>query len=262
MTSWHDLYSKLSAWSRFWLDSRRAAGSPLPGYQHGNDSGWDNATTFDDARVVETADLAALLTAQLDLLADLAGELGLPEEQAGWAVASAQLSNAMLDLLWDGERFAARDCRTGELYRTESLLDLLPISLGEALPPEVGERLAAGIRDHLTAWGPSTEPPSSPHYRSDGYWRGPIWAPSTLLVEDGLRRAGLTDLADEISSRFRELCERSGFAENFDAVTGVGLRDRAYTWTASVYLLLCADAEQRDQIDPGLDRSVEARIHR
>jgi len=40
--------------------------------------------------------------------------------------------------------------------------------------------------------------------------------------------------------------ERSGFAENFDALTGDGLRDRAYTWTASVYLLL-ADADS----DPG-----------
>ena len=31
----------------------------------------------------------------------------------------------------------------------------------------------------------------------------------------------------------------SGFAENFDAVTGEGLRDRAYTWTASAFLVMC-----------------------
>ena len=31
----------------------------------------------------------------------------------------------------------------------------------------------------------------------------------------------------------------SGFAENFDAVTGEGLRDRSYTWTASVFLIMC-----------------------
>jgi hypothetical protein len=30
----------------------------------------------------------------------------------------------------------------------------------------------------------------------------------------------------------------SGFAENFDAVRGLPLCDRAYTWTASVFLLL------------------------
>jgi hypothetical protein len=44
-----------------------------------------------------------------------------------------------------------------------------------------------------------------------------------------------------VSARFRALCERSGFAENFDALTGEGLRDRAYTWTAAVYLLLAGE---------------------
>ena len=69
--------------------------------------------------------------------------------------------------------------------------------------------------------------------------------PATVLIEDGLRRAGHTALADDISARFRALCETSGFAENFDALTGAGLRDRAYTWTASSYLLLAAAQEER-----------------
>ena len=67
-----------------------------------------------------------------------------------------------------------------------------------------------------------------------------------MLIEDGLRRAGQVELADEISARFRRLCERSGFAENFDAISGAGLRDRAYTWTASAYLLLSAQAAERE----------------
>ena len=41
------------------------------------------------------------------------------------------------------------------------------------------------------------------------------------------------------------MCEGSGFAENFDALTGEGLRDRAYTWTASAYLLLAQAAAER-----------------
>jgi hypothetical protein len=59
------------------------------------------------------------------------------------------------------------------------------------------------------------------------------------------RGAGHVRLADEISARFRALCETSGFAENFDALTGEGLRDRAYTWTASSYLLLARDHQRR-----------------
>ena len=63
-------------WSRFWLDARRVPGHALPHYQHGNDSGWDNATTFDPGHVIQTSDLAAFLVLQMRELAGLAGELG------------------------------------------------------------------------------------------------------------------------------------------------------------------------------------------
>jgi glycogen debranching enzyme len=121
----------------------------------------------------------------------------------------------------------------------------MPIGLGADLPAHVSAALARRIETHLTAHGLATEPVDSPHYAADGYWRGPIWAPSTVLIEDGLRRAGHVDLADDISHRFRALCEKSGFAENFDAETGTGLRDRAYTWTASSYLILAAAHQRR-----------------
>jgi glycogen debranching enzyme len=121
----------------------------------------------------------------------------------------------------------------------------MPIALGEHLPEHVTTVLAGRIETHLTAYGLATELPSSPHYLSDGYWRGPIWAPAVVLIEDGLRRGGHHRLADEVSARFRTLCEHHGFAENFDALTGTGLRDRAYTWTASSYLLLAEAHELR-----------------
>ena len=41
------IYDHLVAWSTFWLDARRVPGHALPHYQHGNDSGWDNSTVFD-----------------------------------------------------------------------------------------------------------------------------------------------------------------------------------------------------------------------
>ncbi len=239
------VYQRLSSWTRFWLDARRAHGHTLAHYQHGNDSGWDNATVFDQAQVVETADLAAFLSQQLRVLSGLATELDLPDEAQEWAALADQMQQAMLDELWDGDGFAAKNPRTGELSRTDSLLNLLPIVLADRLPHDVAERIAERLRGHLTQWGLATEPPTSQHYRPDGYWRGPIWAPSTVLLEDGLRRAGQQMLADDISARFRALCEKSGFAENFDAVTGAGLRDRAYTWTASAYLILAGQYEDR-----------------
>ncbi|MFD1538952.1 amylo-alpha-1,6-glucosidase [Nonomuraea guangzhouensis] len=237
-----ETYRLLERWTTFWLDARRAPGRELPHYQHGNDSGWDNATTFDHERVVETADLASFLVLQLRQLASLAPD---PDTSARWSEQADRMRDALLTELWDGERFRARGVRSGRTWSSSSLLDLMPIALGEELPRPVRAALAARIERHLTAFGPATELPDSEHYQDDGYWRGPIWAPSTVLIEDGLRRAGYPDLADEISARFRALCEKSGFAENFDARTGEGLRDRAYTWTAGAYLILAAAHERR-----------------
>ncbi|MER5532664.1 amylo-alpha-1,6-glucosidase [Streptomyces mirabilis] len=239
-------YDRLQRWTDFWLTARRAPGAVLPHYQHGNDSGWDNATTFDPERVVVAADLAAFLALQLRELGALATELGLPEAARDWLRAAEATQTAMLDELWTGERFLARGVDSGDSWSSSSLLDLMPIVLGEHLPENLGKALAVRIEAHLTPYGLASELPTSPHYRRDGYWRGPIWAPATVLIEDGLRRAGHHRLADEISARFRRLCETHGFAENFDALTGTGLRDRAYTWTASSYLLLAEAHELRN----------------
>jgi glycogen debranching enzyme len=243
-------YRRLTLWTDFWLTARRVPGSDLPHYHHGNDSGWDNATTFDPARVAVTADLASVLILQLDELARLAAELGLPQDARRHTETADAVQDALLRELWNGERFLSRPAHGGPLAASAGLLDLMPIVLGDRLPPQVSGRLAARIEAHLTAHGLATEHPDSPSYEPDGYWRGPIWAPATVLIEDGLRRAGHVRLADEISARFRAMCETSGFAENFDALTGQGLRDRAYTWTASSYLLLARDHLRRVEADP------------
>ena len=230
------IYERLSRWSRFWLEHRTAPGRALPHYQHGNDSGWDNSTAFDRDRVIEAPDLAAFLAVQLDVLADLADELDI-DEAAGWRAGGERLRAALLRELHDEDGFFAVAPLSGRVSTRSSLLTLLPVLASDRLPDEVVDGLADRIAAHLTPWGPATQLVGSAEYESDGYWRGPIWAPSTMLIEEGLRRGGRTALADVVNERFRALCERSGFAENFGALSGAGLRDRAYTWTASVYLV-------------------------
>jgi hypothetical protein len=240
-------YSGLARWTNYWLVMRRAPGHALCHYHHGNDSGWDNATTFDAERVVETSDLAAFLVLQTQELGELATELGFFAEADHWVAEAEKMCVAMLAQLWVSNRFISRGAESGRAHSSSSLLDLMAIVLGAKLPDDIRLTLANGIESHLTVHGLATELVSSAKYESDGYWRGPIWAPSTILVEDGLRRSGFIALADEISKRFRTLCEQSGFAENFDAETGNGLRDHAYTWTASSYLILAAAHEQRQR---------------
>jgi glycogen debranching enzyme len=241
-------YRQLAAWTSFWLDHRRVPGRPVAHYEHGNDSGWDNATPFAQQRLVQTPDLAAFLVLQLTELAVLATELGDSGAAARWRAEADGMRTALLDELWDGTKFVSRSATTGAVQSSASLLELMPVVLGEHLPPAVRDKLVAGLEEHLTGIGLATERPESACYEADGYWRGPVWAPATVLIEDGLRRAGAVDLADRVSARFRAVCEKSGFAENFDALTGDGLRDRAYTWTAAAYLLLAGDAEARETL--------------
>jgi glycogen debranching enzyme len=239
-----NVYGLQSRWSRFWLDARRVPGHPLAHYQHGNDSGWDNSSTFDLDRLIESPDLAAFLVVQFDVLAGLADELGNAEGD-GWRRERDLMRDALVATLWDGDHFVAEGVLNRRTSKTSSLLNLLPILAAEHLPADIVDKLAADVEGFLTEFGPATQLPGTPEYEADGYWRGPIWAPSTVLIENGLRSAGHGELADTVSSRFRVLCEKSGFAENFDALTGEGLRDRAYTWTASAYLLLAREAEAR-----------------
>ena len=89
-----------------------------------------------------------------------------------------------------------------------------------------------------TKYGLATESIKSSAYEADGYWRGPIWAPSTMIILDGMRECGENEFVQEITHKFCRMVQESGCAENFDALTGCGLRDRAYTWTASVMLVM------------------------
>jgi hypothetical protein len=63
------------------------------------------------------------------------------------------------------------------------------------------------------------------------------------LIADGLHRCKRSDLTEVIAQRFLANCDNNGFAENYDAVTGRGLRDRAYSWSASVYSVFSEQSE-------------------
>jgi len=240
-----EVYPHLAAWTDWWFRFRDADGDGLPEYHHGNDSGWDNATVFDMGFPAASPDLAAYLVIQLDVLAELAERIGRPvAEAAAWQARADATLSALLDRLYDGARFRALRVPDGAANaQSRSVIPFIPMLLGDRLPADVRRALVHGFRASglVTEHGVATEAPGSPLHLEDGYWRGPIWAPTTLLAIDGLRACGEDDLARDIARRFLALCGRSGFPENFAATTGAPLRDPAYTWTACTYLVLARE---------------------
>jgi len=235
-----EIYSPLGRWTDWWFRYRDFDCDGIPQYLHGNDSGWDNSTVFRAGPAVESPDLPVFLVLQMDALATVAAALGRGTEAEAWTRRSEDLVARFLAHSRRGDRLAALLPGTHEEVPNRSLLSLMPLLLGPRLPGAVRRALLATLERErfLSEWGLATESPDSPAYEADGYWRGPIWAPATLLMVDGLRASGEAGLARTVAERFARMVERSGFAENYNALAGEGLRDRAYTWSASVFLTL------------------------
>jgi len=240
-----EAYDRIAKWTNWWMNMR-AGYNGMPYYYHGNDSGWDNSTCYVPVMPLSSADLPAYLIIQMRALARLADFLGKLNEADMWNKRADQLKTDLVKNYWDGSELCTLDIN-GNKHKSKSLLPMMTIILGDELPDEIREYVVGNILrsaeqgGFMTEWGVMTEQLNSELYVSDGYWRGPIWAPSTLIIVDGLKRAGYAEEARSLALRFAKLCQKGCFAENFDAVTGQGLRDRAYTWTASTFLVLMRD---------------------
>lgn len=236
------VYTYLEKWTDWWLIFRDPDQDGIPDYPHGNDCGWDNSTVFDEGYYIESPDLPAFLILQMGCLARIAENLKMEEKVQKWKVQAEELKKSWYKHSWNGSRFVAKQSVTHQYKENPtSLLSVMPIVMGNELEKDKMEKLVKILEDKfLTEYGPATEELDSKDYESDGYWRGPIWAPSTYLLVDGLRRGGYQELAERIANGFCHMVKdiAHGNYENFDAVTGIGLRAPGYTWTASVYLLL------------------------
>lgn len=233
------LREKLVCQFSYWMTHTRAGDQSLPSYAHGNDSGWDNASFFAEGGPVIGPDLPTFLALTARAIAQLAHSAGEIAQAGYFEVQEDRLIALLLDQLWDGLTFQVRLLHEPtKPLPDESLIQFMPLLLGGKLPAEISAKLLQRFDDlgMVTAWGPATESPKSNFYEDDGYWRGPIWAPTTLLIVEGLRAQNEHERAHEIMQKYQHLCETSGMAENFDALSGVALRDKAFAWTSAVYL--------------------------
>ena len=229
----------------FWLKGRDSDGDGLPEYAHGCDSGWDNGTGFEGCTPCASPDLAAWLVLQLEELARMAPRIGLEHEAPGWTDAARRVAEAAVHRCFDGARWTA--VRAGDHRPSpvgDSLLPWLAGIAGHRFPRAARQAVVAALSEHgrfLTPFGVATEAVTSPLYEADGYWRGPVWGPSTVLAAEAAARCGAPGLAASIARRFAGIAPRFGFAENHDALTGQGLRDPAYSWTAAAWITLHHD---------------------
>ena len=223
-----------------YFDRYRTYEGRLPHYKHGNDSGWDNSSLFHCGMPVEAPDLASFLIRTYDILTKFAGMLGEVEEANRFAEKADALFSLLMKRLHDEKGFFGRVGKDATKIDIRSSLILrLPVLIGYRLDKKVMDQLVDDLVENFeTTYGFATEMPSSPLYKENGYWLGPIWAPVTYLFIDSLKSFGYGEVGERIRKKYLNLTLVGGMAENFDPHNGRGLVDTSFTWTSSVFLML------------------------
>lgn len=222
----------------YWTNYRTFSGAhKLPYNTHGNDTGLDNATVFEDAVEIRTPDLLVYLIRLIELVNEL--EELIKIEVTDYSQIVDQYTDELINVMFDGTKFNSYNVHTNAInHDSKCIIELIPLLVIDKFPEEVRAQLISNIDQFLTEFGLASEAPSSKYYKADGYWRGPIWAPTTCLCYLGLEKASLGEYQERVRSSYVKMCEKYGYAENFDALEGYGLSDKSFAWTAAVYKFL------------------------
>jgi glycogen debranching enzyme len=170
-------------------------------------------------------------------LAEIAARVG--EDPAPFRSSARRIHHALLERLWDGERFRPRDLRTNRLLDSRTIQGLAPL-LDPDLPGEIVDALVSELRSpHFR--GPSGIAVASsdvlaPTFERRRYWRGPVWANLNWLLSRALDQHGRQDHAADLRRTTLGLVERAGLREYFDPVTGEGLGADDFSWTAAAVI--------------------------
>lgn len=243
------IYQSIKSSTEFWLKHRQSKLGNLPYYTHGNDSGWDNASVFHKGVPVVSPDLAAYLIQQIDILAEWANMLGLSNESLKWNQLADNLFEDLINHLYDSshQRFIAKTLIGEEIDVYTSAILRLPLVVHYRLEAPIVDSLVEDLEAHFESeFGILTESMSSPLFDETGYWLGPIWAPTTFIFYDALKRGGYEDFAKRVMNKFFNLVKIGGMSENYNPFTGKGNDDTSFAWPSSVFLTLIRELTKEE----------------
>ncbi len=185
---------------------------------------------------------SAVLAAAAEVLAELADELGRPDDAADQLAIAARFRAGVASTV-DPATGLARDydVLAGVWVGPMTVAGFAPLVAGGA-----GDLLAAQralLRGD--AWMghpalryplPTSTSPTSADFRPRTYWRGPVWPFLNLLLGWACARDGATGLRDELRTASLEQLADLTFAEYYEPVTGEPLGSHDQAWTAAAAL--------------------------
>ncbi len=264
------VYPATIAYYRYLVTSRDPRGANLVSIINPDESGEDNSPRFDAvmnvshdisyddhiterkklvaANVSEHPDVSvrmrehfwvkdvpfnAILVKNLQTLAHIAATLNDPVGEHFATTQADAIKNAMREKMFDkGVYWSTAGSDYSKLYM-QTWAHFAPLFADLYTHEEADALLKEHFHNEHTfrgEWGIRTVSRSEPSYRSDGFWRGPVWMAPHWFLYKGLMSYGFAEEANEIRTLSRALLEKSGFREYFNPETGEGYGAEEFTW--------------------------------
>ena len=180
-------------------------------------------------------------------LAEMSEILGRKTDAEAWREKAAARKNAINRYLWDEAKgeFFDYDFTKGKRSSYEYITTYYPLWAGLASDAQA-KTVAGNVKNFEQPGGAVMSP-----YNTGAQWDYPYaWAPTQMLMVDGLRRYGYTEDADRIARKFAETIgenyAKDGYiVEKYDAVTrstdsavtsGYSINVIGFGWTNAAYL--------------------------
>ncbi len=173
-----------------------------------DECGMDNSPRFDNVVEMDCIDFSCLMANEARVMADIAGVLGLKDEQDKWSALFAKIKHAVNEHLWDGEHqfYYDKIVESGAFKKVKAVSSFLPLFAG-ICEPHHAESLVKHLTDDKSFGAPFSIPSISlddPTFGSD-MWRGPVWINYNYLISLGLKEYGYHELANDIIGKTVEI---------------------------------------------------------
>ena len=237
LTYLYEGYGKMADW---YMNTRDDDKDGLPQFDCGDESGYDDISTFVHHVAVEGPDIAAYMAILFKKLGEIAQILGRDDEAKSWDQRGDGMIKQLIEKLWNGKKFIALSNYTHEVIDSNAITDYLPFVLGDLLPQEIIDKMTEDLLvegDFLSPVGLTTEKISSDQFRRAGFSRGYSLPPSNMMILTGMYMAGKKEEAKMIAKRVCEAMITSGISQLMDPIEEYRI-GFSCTWPACGFLAL------------------------
>lgn len=195
--------------------------------------GFDPLTCMQERFWIKDVPFNTILVKNLECLAKIAEVIGDAEGKSFATLNKDLIAFTMREFLMaEGVFWSAIGLEHGHL-KVSTWAHFAPLFAGLYTPEEAKALVETHFHNKETfhsEFGIRTVSREEPSYRSNGFWRGPIWFAPHWFIYKGLKDYGFHEEAGWIKEVSTKLIEKHGFREYFDPETGKAYGAHNFTW--------------------------------